>query len=436
MVKKVILAVAGSRKTYHICHTINTEKRNLILAFTNANVANIKKELLAAFGSIPRLTEVLTFDAFVYRNFILPYERTIRDFFDEPNFKSRGITTVKPPKNERYKKSQKKNNENGEENDDPNISEKQVDKLNSSTQIYITKDKLGHYTTKSGKYYCDTLSELVIYIKGKKGKSHVKSPKYQKLMDKAIRRLELFYDYILVDEFQDFRKFDFDLLMGLRKGKFNLVMVGDFFQHSVSAVNNSGRPFENNNTLELFVEFLQSKGFEVDQFTLLKSRRCSHEICNFVFEKLKIPIESERINVGTIKWTDGYVKEIIENDKIVKLFFKRSNEWTSSSKTWSYSKGDTYDSVCVVLTEDFEKLDKDSFDIEDIKESTRNKLYVALTRTKGDLYLVRYSAYKRYLEDKYNLNPDGEMKKYSWVFSDQPSLFDESELPMGPNENR
>ena len=63
-------------------------------------------------------------------------------------------------------------------------------------------------------------------------------------------------------------------------------------------------------------------------------------------------------------------------------------------------------------------------------------MYVALTRTKGDLYLVRYSAYKRYLEDKYNLNPDGEMKKYSWVFSDQPSLFDESELPMGPNENR
>ena len=45
MGKQVILAVAGAGKTYHICHKIDPIKRNLILAYTNENIYNIKKEL-------------------------------------------------------------------------------------------------------------------------------------------------------------------------------------------------------------------------------------------------------------------------------------------------------------------------------------------------------------------------------------------------------
>ena len=45
MAKRVILAVAGAGKTYHICHTIDPTKRNLILAFTHENIFNIQKEL-------------------------------------------------------------------------------------------------------------------------------------------------------------------------------------------------------------------------------------------------------------------------------------------------------------------------------------------------------------------------------------------------------
>lgn len=41
MVKQVVLAVAGAGKTYRICHAIDPEKRNFILAFTHENVANI-----------------------------------------------------------------------------------------------------------------------------------------------------------------------------------------------------------------------------------------------------------------------------------------------------------------------------------------------------------------------------------------------------------
>ena len=71
MAKRVILAVAGAGKTYHICHSIDSAKRNLVLAFTHENVLNIQRELIDAFGVIPELTTVSTFDSFVYRNLII-----------------------------------------------------------------------------------------------------------------------------------------------------------------------------------------------------------------------------------------------------------------------------------------------------------------------------------------------------------------------------
>ena len=73
MAKQVILAVAGAGKTYHICHSIDPKKKNLILAFTHENINNIQKELCHAFGKVPQCTTISTFDAFVYRELILPY---------------------------------------------------------------------------------------------------------------------------------------------------------------------------------------------------------------------------------------------------------------------------------------------------------------------------------------------------------------------------
>ena len=43
MAKRVMLAVAGAGKTYHICHEIQPDKRNLIVAFTHANIKKHSK---------------------------------------------------------------------------------------------------------------------------------------------------------------------------------------------------------------------------------------------------------------------------------------------------------------------------------------------------------------------------------------------------------
>ena len=97
MDKRIILAVAGAGKTYHICHAIDSQKRNLILAYTHENIHNIKNELADAFGKVPELTSVMTFDSFVYRYFVCPYEPTIAEHFGQNEFRSKGITTINPP---------------------------------------------------------------------------------------------------------------------------------------------------------------------------------------------------------------------------------------------------------------------------------------------------------------------------------------------------
>lgn len=433
MVKKVILAVAGSGKTYHICHAINREKRNLILAFTKANVANIKRELEDAFGSMPRHTIVQTFDSFVYQNFILPHERTIRLFFGSPGFKSTGITMVDPPPKPKSKKKSGKTSEvrseDGEREDGQRIK--------ATKGRYFPKDKLQHYITNSHEYYCATLSELALYVDFSNLKNNERFKKEESLIVKALRRLGIFYDSILIDEFQDFRRYDFDLLMRLVKGDFDLVMVGDYFQHSVAPFNNYGKPFDNKD-LKDFVSFLKKQGFEVDQSTLLSSRRCSVGVCDFVSKKLNVPIESSNENIGEVLWADNRIKEILDDDRIVKLFYNVPDGAEYKVNSWSYSKGDTYDAVCVFLTKKFEKLGCESFNLETerVGEITRNKLYVAMTRTRGDLFLVRQSAYKAYLEGRSSVDMKCRENLFSQRFTDQPSLFEESELPMGPKENK
>ena len=373
MAKKVILAVAGAGKTYYICHKIDPAKRNLILAFTHENIHNIQKELGDAHGCVPELTMVTTFDSFVYHQLILPYEPSIAEHFACPRFSSCGICMTDPP-------SKTKKNAEGKSVANPH---------------YRKKDSLTHYVTMNRQYYCATLSELVLQVKKNR----------ESLIKRLAARLNLFFDCILIDEFQDFREYDYELIMALAKRLNDVILVGDYHQHSVSATNNSGKPFKNKSKDVSYVDFvaeLRNSGFEVDLTTLDKSRRCSAEICNYISEKLHINIASNGDHCGSIVWIDDDPSAVLNQDQIIKLVFNEAANYTFRAMNWSYSKGDTVDSACVILTDGLDNLDSDSFNPEKIKRSTLNKLYVAMTRSRGDLYLIKASTFKK-LRDAYRI---------------------------------
>ena len=371
MAKKVILAVAGSGKTYHICHKIDPTKKNLILAYTHENIHNIQNELCDAYGCVPELTTVMTFDAFVYHNLILPYEPSIANHFSTPRFTSRGICLSDPP-------PQRIKNENGEMVYNP---------------LYKKKDKLTHYVTKKSQYYCATLSELALQVK--EGQ--------ESLINRAIARLNMFYDSVLIDEFQDFREFDYELIMKLAKHLNDVMLVGDYYQHSVSARNNTGKPFKTSKgdvSYADFVEGVLKSEFEVDTTTLSKSRRCSMDVCNYVSNKLEIDITSTGDHIGQVIWADDIADEVLSNNLITKLVYSEATRYSFPALNWSYVKGDTVDCACVILTKDFEKLNEDNFSTKKISISTLNKLYVAMTRSRGNLYLIKSSTFRK-LQNSY-----------------------------------
>lgn len=361
MAKHVVLAVAGAGKTYYLCHKLNPDIRNLILAYTHENIHNIRKELIDAFGHVPDRTRISTFDAFVYNEIILPYESSIREFFNRSDFKSLGITTIDPPEQSLY-----------------------INGKRFSNKQYIKQEYLEHYITKYNQYYCNRLSKLALRIQINK----------KPLIERIAERLNLFYDAILIDEFQDFREHDFDLIFNLSSKLNQITLVGDYYQHSVSAINNSGKPFKKGNSYISYDEFLKSlveAGYLVDTDTLNVSRRCSPEVCWFVTEKLGIYIKSDGKHNGRVIFINDSIETVhnlLRDSSVLKLLYNNANKYSFKAMNWSYSKGDTFDKVCVILTEKFDNITDPDFKLNDISIIVLNRLYVALTRSKGDVYIL------------------------------------------------
>ena len=155
-----------------------------------------------------------------------------------------------------------------------------------------------------------------------------------------------------------------------------------------------------------FKRLLEGMQFDVDETTLKASRRCPQEICEYVKTKLGIDIEADNKQHGHIIWVEDNIDAILEDDSIIKLVYHNSSTYTFQAINWSYSKGDTLDSVCVILTDKFDMLDCDKFTCNGISKSTINKLYVAMTRTKGNLYLVKYDTFQTVSKNTVNNDLD------------------------------
>lgn len=362
MDKRIILAVAGSGKTYKLGHDIDETKRNIVLAYTNQNIKNIRKEIIDKYGKIPKNTLVLTFDSFLYRYFIRPYEKIILKFWNKSKVKMNGVEiNIKPEP--RFK------------NRKPNFKYKKINEF----EHYILKDK----------YYCSRIPELILYIKDEN----------QNLFKMAMDNINKFCDYIYIDEVQDFREKYYELLESIIKECNNIVLVGDYYQHSTNGENNSGKPF-NNCTYEQYVEKLKHLGLEVDAISLKKSRRCPKKICEFVKEKFKIDIDAIDENPdGEIVFLEeeNEIDAILNDDSIIKLVYNNSKIYKFNSIGWGISKGDTFINTCIILTGEYSNIKSNSFSLPK-SQISNNKLYVAFTRAKNIVYVISKNKFDLYRE--------------------------------------
>ncbi|MGG1878796.1 hypothetical protein ABDI30_14650 [Paenibacillus cisolokensis] len=341
----IMLAVAGSGKTYYIANHLNSGANNLVITYTKQNVANLKREIKKRYGDIPKNTQVLTFTSFLYRWLLKPFE-PILTVGDMTGIITYGVEVFKEP-------------------EPPSLSGR-------PNPRYFKKEDYRHYIYNQ-KYYSARMSELIL-------------AQSKDVRKKILERLNRFCDQLYFDELQDFMGKDFDLLTQLvRDPNLSVFAVGDFHQHSVSKSDfKASKPYIKKGKVFLSKDEykLLFKGkVNIDERTLIKSRRVPEQICTFIRNKLGIHIESSSLVQGHYELLvdEAKILQILSDSTIVKLFYNNSLKYSCTPTiNWGYSKGDTYEKCCIVLTKTFESLFEEDFSCAHLSPSQVNPLYVGL----------------------------------------------------------
>lgn len=334
MDKRVIFAAAGSGKTTYIVNRLADRRRSLIVTYTKGNYANMHKKIRAKNdGKWPENITLMTYFSFLY---CFCYKPFLAD-----KIGAKGILyEANPSKFDRQ----------------------------SQTKYYLS----------NGKYlYSNRLALLL---------------ENRCVLDDIRARIKKYFDEFIIDEVQDFAGRDFNFLRQLMTLELDMLFVGDFFQHTFDtsrdgSVNKS--LFDNKTTYEAL---FTSKGFVIDNTTLKKSWRCSKNVCDYIRDKIGIDIYSRRhdndnTSIEFISDNDS-IKEILLNNQIVKLHYQNGSKSGIGHKNWGETKGeDHYQDICVLLNKKTEKMLRDD-KLSELPQSTKNKLYVAITRARGNVYII------------------------------------------------
>lgn len=345
MDKELILAVAGSGKTSLIVSKLNLEERFLLITYTINNTRNLKKSIIEKFGYFPNNIELLSYYNFLYSFCFRP--------FLAYRIKPNGINWKKPP----------------------NF----TDRLKGDNPLrYMTKDRV---------LYHNRIAKLLEQCE---------------VLDDINERLTKYYDHLFIDEVQDFAGHDFNLLINILKSDINLLLVGDFYQHTFD----TSRDGRTNSTLhdnfDKYQERFIKQTVKIDKEHLNKSYRCTISVCKFITDNLGVNIESHKDEDSIVSFVSDKdeIMEIFKDDSIVKLFYRENYKYQCYSGNWGDCKGENhYGNVCVVLNKtSMENFKKGK--LNELKPVSKNKLYVACSRANGNLYLIDESEIK-HLKNKH-----------------------------------
>ena len=341
MDKSVVFAVAGSGKTTSIVERLNLEKRFLIVTYTDNNLANLKRKIIGKFGFFPATITLITYFTFLHSFCFKP--------FLVMKMGTKGINYDQPPA---WTQKLKRTNSNYYINGHQRLYHNRIAKLLEVTE---------------------TISEIK-------------------------KRIEKYFDALFIDEVQDFGGQDFNFLTALCDSNVDLFFVGDFYQHTYVTSQDGNTNINLHKDYDKYKKRFIDAGLTVDTTSLAKSYRCSQSVCDFIRQHIGIEIYSHHSLVTDAK----FMKDQADADRLhacnatVKLFYEEHHKFGCLSNNWGNSKGaDHYQDVCIVLNGTAEKaLSKGK--MSEANPQTRNKLYVACSRARGNLFLLPGLTFKKY----------------------------------------
>lgn len=341
--KRLIHAVAGSGKTSKIIESIDPQKRNLILTYTETNQNTIRAKLIDKFGYIPESTFIFGVFEFLYSFCLVPY-------------------LGKRPKGINFDYETQGRFDNNS-----------IDTTGRIIQNQLSKSLLrGFLIYKRNNIQFD---------------------------NSYLERIDKFFDCVFIDECQDFESDDFDWLLSLSKLSADVLLLGDFYQKTFKTSRRGNKGKGIHSSFENWLKVISDSGFKIDLSSLSKSYRCPKIVCDFIVESLDIKISSQKKENPTTKImfidSQDKIESIMTDDSIMKLFYQKFYDYDCKSQNWGDSKGSEYENVCVVLNPKTYKL-FDSGRLSDLSTQTKSKFYVACTRTRGNLYFVNQSDLEKY----------------------------------------
>lgn len=340
MDKSVIFAVAGSGKTSRLVAALDETRRFLLVTYTEANHANLRAKVIERFGYLPPNIAIYTYFRFLHSFCYRPFLRSKKD--------TRGVTFRLPPTFPRYALT-----------DDRRY-------MSSGRQLYA--NRLAKLITQSG------------------------------MIGPVVARMEKYFDVFFVDEVQDFAGHDFNFLMDISTARVSVAFVGDFYQHTFDTSRDGNVNASLHDDYDAYKGKFKRAKLKVDTDSLKKSRRCSKSVCDFIAQRIGIEIEAHDDRPSVVRFEDdpAAVAAIYEDSGMVKLFYKEHYKYGCFSQNWGASKGvDRYQDVCVVLNPGSVKA-WHSGSFRSINAETRNKLYVACSRARGNLIFIPESLLKAY----------------------------------------
>jgi len=331
--KKIILAVAGSGKTTNLIDKLNLTERFYLVTYTITNASLIRLRIIKRFGYLPINILVFTYFNFLYSFCIKPFL-----FY---KYKLKGVYLENSPDYTNYLK-------------------------NADKKKYISS---------SGYVYHNRLAKLI---------------EFENLIEDVKLRLEKFCDHFYFDEVQDLGSHDFNFMLELSKSNLNFLFVGDFYQNTYVTSfdrNVNGSLYKD---YSKFLKRYREYGIDIDLNTLSNSWRCSPTICNYITENLGIQISSHRTDQTQITLIEDkeILYTILKDDGIIKLVYNNASKRNFRAKNWGECKGeDDFIDTCIIMNvTTFNLYKKGTLSM--LANRTKNKLYVALSRTRGNCYLV------------------------------------------------
>lgn len=335
---RAIIAAAGARKTQEIIDgaLAAAPSRVLITTYTNENLRQIERRILAKCGAVPAHITLAGWFSFLLNDGVRPYQvsilkevglvRGMNFLFDRPRY-AKGTE-------QRYF-------------------------LDSNRDVWR-----------------DAMSDLVCRIEAES--------------DAAVtQRLTAMYDHIFIDEVQDLVGYDLDVLDLLFAAQLDVTVVGDPRQH-LYATNNAlkHKKYRGSGIVDWFAQRSDVCKREDKHI----SYRCNQDICDFasaLFPEYP-PIDAAHNpetgydGIHTISRFD-VLDFVAEYRPQVLRYDKRANTQGLPAMNFGVSKGSTFDRVLIIPTKPMLKyLD----DRDPSKLKRPESLYVAVTRARHSVTFV------------------------------------------------